>query len=549
MKKTVHVNIGGLAFILDEEAQQTLHNYFEKLRLKFLSGADSEEVIRDIEIRIAELFTARLGNRQVVSMEDVQEVMKLMGSPEDIAGEEVSGNGAKSSSVVPPAGKAQRRLFRDPEDSKVAGVIAGLCHYFGVQDPTWVRLLVVISLFFSFGTIVLIYALLWMVMPVAYTAADKLMMRGEPINIVTIEKEVREAAERIEKNITSTFSTDSFAGKLGNLILLFIKGVWKIFLWALGLFALFLFVIIAGTLFGAFSIAAVPISVTLLPLLGIGGWLKFCLLAGIILFLGMPLLGIIYLVLRLIFDLRNRAKYVKRSLFVVWLIGTLLLIASSIYISREFQSEGLSIAAQPLIQPADSSGLMVQINKDGIASDSGLEESESSDSEFWDIVINEQSVKTPNGYRIGKPWIKLYPSKSGSYELKKVVQASGRNVQDGRKNASQVHYDFSQTDTLLTLDGSVQLNKKGIWRDQKLYLYLGIPEGRIIHFSENIDEINATVKNDDSYDNKLFANTRWTNSNGKMVCLNCVDEIITDEAEEEEKEEMEKPTKPGKNNH
>ena len=345
MKKTVHVNIGGLAFILDEEAQQTLHNYFEKLRLKFLSGADSEEVIRDIEIRIAELFTARLGNRQVVSMEDVQEVMKLMGSPEDIAGEEVSGNGAKSSSMVPPAGKAQRRLFRDPEDSKLAGVIAGLCHYFGVQDPTWVRLLVVVSLFFSFGTIVLIYALLWMVMPVAYTAADKLMMRGEPINIVTIEKEVREAAERIEKNITSTFSTDSFAGKLGNLILLFIKGVWKIFLWALGLFALFLFVIIAGTLFGAFSIAAVPISVTLLPLLGIGGWVKVSLLSGIILFLGMPLLGIIYLVLRLIFDLKNRAKYVKRSLFVVWLIGTLLLIASSVYISREFQSQGLSTAA------------------------------------------------------------------------------------------------------------------------------------------------------------------------------------------------------------
>ncbi len=543
MKKTVHVNIGGLAFILDEEAQQMLHNYFESLRHKFLSGEDAEEVIRDIELRIAELFTARLGSRQVVSMEDVQEVMKLMGSPEDIAGEEPPASGLNDKSAVLPGGKAQRRLFRDPEDSKVAGVIAGLCHYFGVKDPTWARLLVVVALLFSFGTIVLIYVLLWIVMPVAHTAAEKLMMRGEPINIVTIEREVREAADRIEKNITLTFSSDSLVGRLGNLILLLIKGVWKIFLWVLGLFALFLFVIIAGSLFGAFSIAAVPLSVTLLPLLGIGGWLKVALISGIILFLGMPLLGIIYLVLRLIFDLRNRARYVKRSLFLIWLAGVFLLIVSGLYISQDFKSTGLITSAQPLIQPADSSSLMVQLNTEGIASDEAPEESEGSDSEFWDIVINEQSIKTANGYRIGEPWIKLYPSKTGSYEFKKVVQASGKSVQEGRKNASHIHYDFSQTDTLLTLDGSFQLNKKGIWRDQKLYLYLGIPEGRILHFSDNIDEVSATVKNDDSYDNHLFANTRWTNINGKIVCLNCEDEVLSDEQEEPIKDEKKKANK------
>ena len=543
MKKTVHVNIGGLAFILDEEAQQMLHNYFESLRHKFLSGEDAEEVIRDIELRIAELFTARLGSRQVVSMEDVQEVMKLMGSPEDIAGEEPPASGVNDKSAVLPGGKAQRRLFRDPEDSKVAGVIAGRCHYFGVKDPTWARLLVVVALLFSFGTIVLIYVLLWIVMPVAHTAAEKLMMRGEPINIVTIEREVREAADRIEKNITLTFSSDSLVGRLGNLILLLIKGVWKIFLWVLGLFALFLFVIIAGSLFGAFSIAAVPLSVTLLPLLGIGGWLKVALISGIILFLGMPLLGIIYLVLRLIFDLRNRARYVKRSLFLIWLAGVFLLIVSGLYISQDFKSTGLITSAQPLIQPADSSSLMVQLNTEGIASDEAPEESEGSDSEFWDIVINEQSIKTANGYRIGEPWIKLYPSKTGSYEFKKVVQASGKSVQEGRKNASHIHYDFSQTDTLLTLDGSFQLNKKGIWRDQKLYLYLGIPEGRILHFSDNIDEVSATVKNDDSYDNNLFANTRWTNINGKIVCLNCEDEVLSDEQEEPIKDEKKKANK------
>lgn len=541
MKKTINVNIGGTAFILDEEAHQILKDYFDSLRAKFGSSEDTEEVIRDIELRIGELLLSKMGNRQVAGVEEVYFVIAQMGQPEDIAGDPAES--AKSEKTESTEFKTQRRLFRDVEDARVAGVISGICHYFGLEDPTWVRLLVVISLFFSFGTTLLIYILLWIVMPEARTSAEKLMMRGEPVNILTIEKEVREAAGRVETTYKTTFNNNHFLGKLGNILTLLLKGVFKLALWIIGTIALFVFVLIAGTLFGAISIASIPFTTVLLPLLGIGGWLKFLLLAGIILLLGAPLLAIIYLVLRMVFNLKNRARYVRRSLFGAWIIGIVMLIMAAINISHYVKSEGVSITEQPILQPADSSSLLVQLNPAGFPAPNEVEEEESEDPEIWDIVINDQSLLTPTGIRIGKPWIKLYPSKSGTYEMKKVAIGAGRTVEEGRKNAQFVNCNYAQTDSILTLDGHYELKKNSPWRKQRMFIYLGVPEGKTIRFADNIDEVPATVKNDDSYDNTLFAGTVWTNRNGKITCLNCKEEISIEEEEKqwntgEEKEKI-----------
>ena len=169
MRKTLNINLGGLAFIIDENAFELLHNYLEALKRKFNNEAERAEIMNDIEARIAEMLNQRLEkSKEVIGVEDVQFVTDAMGKPEDIAGEETEEGGAtttgstQSATTTSSAATApvKKRLFRDPDDAKVGGVISGLCHYFGIADPVWMRIAALILIFFTSGTILLVYILL-----------------------------------------------------------------------------------------------------------------------------------------------------------------------------------------------------------------------------------------------------------------------------------------------------------------------------------------------------------------------------------------------------
>jgi phage shock protein PspC (stress-responsive transcriptional regulator) len=187
MKKTVSVNISGLFFHIDEDAYDRLNRYLAGIKRYFAKEEGRDEIISDIESRIAELLQKRLtGSRQVVNLTDVDEVVKLMGEPIEM----------ESGSTVPPANEANytyrrpRRLFRDPENKMIAGVASGMSAYFNL-DPVWMRLLFVISIFLS-GAGIIAYIILWIIVPEAITTADRLEMRGEPVNISNIEKSIKE---------------------------------------------------------------------------------------------------------------------------------------------------------------------------------------------------------------------------------------------------------------------------------------------------------------------------------------------------------------------
>ena len=223
MKKTININLGGQPFIIDEVAYEVLHRYFEALKLKFTVEAEQKEILSDIEARVGEVFTQRLGKtRAVVSEEDVDYVISLMGRPEDIAGETdtaAPGQQAKSTnSSTTYTGPVEKKFFRDPDNKKVGGVISGLCHYFGWSDPTWIRVaVIVLSLFsgFSLGfPIAVIYLILLIVVPEATTSAEKLQMRGEPVTIQNIEKEVRDAMTTAGHSINSIVKDNTLWGRI-----------------------------------------------------------------------------------------------------------------------------------------------------------------------------------------------------------------------------------------------------------------------------------------------------------------------------------------------
>ena len=125
MKKTVTANIAGTVFHVEEDAYEQLQRYLAGIRANFSGSAGAEDIMSDIEARIAELFTERMVGRNVVSISDIQHVESVMGRPEDFAGENDGGSAASSGPTAPTV-KAQRRFLRDTDDKWGGGVSGGL---------------------------------------------------------------------------------------------------------------------------------------------------------------------------------------------------------------------------------------------------------------------------------------------------------------------------------------------------------------------------------------------------------------------------------------
>jgi phage shock protein PspC (stress-responsive transcriptional regulator) len=200
MKKTLTANISGTVFNIEEDAYEALQRYLASIRSQFAGSPGQDEIMGDIEGRIAELFTERLaGRREVVVMADVEHVIGIMGQPEDYMGEsEDDAPGAGYASTG--GGHRHKRLFRDPDDRWVGGVLSGLAAYIGA-DPLWLRIPFIALVFLGVGSPILIYILLWILVPTASTAAERLMMGGEPVNVDNLKKAFEEGGQRVAKDV------------------------------------------------------------------------------------------------------------------------------------------------------------------------------------------------------------------------------------------------------------------------------------------------------------------------------------------------------------
>ena len=206
MNKTINVNLSGRFFYVDEAAYALLNDYLEKLKITFQNTPGKEEILGDIEARIAELFeTLKKQENQVIGKADVESIIETLGQPEDYITED--------DTTVPPQSDLGRKLFRDPDDRYIGGVAAGLAHYFRF-DVSWIRIIWAVLLFFSGGTFLIIYVLLWALVPEASTTAEKLQMRGEPVNISTIGKKIKDEFDQFSSRVKDAVEEESRTGDL-----------------------------------------------------------------------------------------------------------------------------------------------------------------------------------------------------------------------------------------------------------------------------------------------------------------------------------------------
>lgn len=187
MNKTVSIHLAGVFFHIDETAYEKLHQYLESIKSRFGNVQERNEIMNDIEARIAELFSDKLDkNRQVINLNDVEEVISVMGEPKDYTDSEAFEDDEAAYSKQ----DTNKRLYRDPDLKILGGVSGGLSHYFNV-DVVWIRIIWVLLVLAGFGSGIILYIVLWAIVPEAKTTSEKLSMKGFKANISNIQKNVK----------------------------------------------------------------------------------------------------------------------------------------------------------------------------------------------------------------------------------------------------------------------------------------------------------------------------------------------------------------------
>ena len=194
MKITVSINLGGYSFNIDEDAYTELKRYLKNLELHFAGEESSSEILSDIETRMAELFRTKITSyKQVINIEDVRQAISILGTPEDISDNEGPSPRDKFSSP------GYHRMYRDTDHRLIGGVCSGMGAYWDI-DPLIIRVIFV-ALALTGGLGAIVYLILYIAIPEAKTTAQKIEMKGNPVNIHNIKESVKKEFDNVRKNM------------------------------------------------------------------------------------------------------------------------------------------------------------------------------------------------------------------------------------------------------------------------------------------------------------------------------------------------------------
>ncbi|MDR0896120.1 MAG: PspC domain-containing protein [Prevotellaceae bacterium] len=338
MKKTLTVNLAGFVFHIDEDAYRLLDNYLNNLRLHFNRRVGVDEIIGDIEQRIADLFTEKLNTgKQVISIADVEEIIARIGQPEQMennaADDEQQTSTDRQGTADGNTYTTHRKFYRNPDDKVLGGVAGGLAAYLGC-DATALRLLFVLLLIVSAGISTVLYVVCWLIAPEAHTAAEKLSMRGEAVTIENIGKTVTDGFGRVYNGVNDYIKSDrprTTFQRIGDGLVSIIGFCLKVLLVILALCCsplLLVFIIVFVSLIFAAVTVAIGGGATLLAMFPMIDWTlpahplpAIVMYIACVLLAGIPLVSIVFYVLRLLFDWKPMPVGLKRTLVALWAVS------------------------------------------------------------------------------------------------------------------------------------------------------------------------------------------------------------------------------------
>lgn len=529
MKKTLNINLGGLIFHIDEDAFQKLEVYLGTLRKQFQKTSGGEEILSDVENRMAELFRERTGSsKEVINLGDVDEIIAIMGKPEDYLQEEVeTGNFEDYHSF-----STTKKMHRDIDNRIIGGVASGLGAYFNI-NPIFLRVLFLIMLFTG-GFGLLLYLILWAVMPAARTTAEKLQMRGKPVTLNNIESFVKKEGSAVGQKMTELSGKSSTA--LGNLfagLFKIIRLIFKFLLKAIGFFFLGIALIVLGSLVLSFFVG-VEIDGTYFgpeflqqsfDILSLDNSIYNSVMIGLsLIFLG-PLLLLIYYGLRIIFGIEPLNSAARKGLVLVTIAGLITLIVSGGQIAREFSNYGYQTSEQVLVP------------KNGM---------------IYFEVRQDSIYKQFDYYWGGSPWrlydgvsyfrdveLNIKRSRSNRTYLATKVSSQGRNRDEARRNARSIDH-YLQLDTGLVMSGAYfTLAEGGLYRSQSIEMTLYLAEGDTVYLGQGTEKITYDIDNVQNYWDPDMTGHFWAMTERGLFCTDCPETEIIEERWEEENDRRE----------
>ncbi|MEM8520603.1 PspC domain-containing protein [Flavobacterium sp. PL12] len=528
MNKTVNINLGGMFFHIDEDAFQKLTRYFDAIKRSISNSSGHDEIIKDIEMRVSELlFEKQKSDKHVIGLKDVDEVIAVMGQPEDYIIEDEDTAGPTYNSTT---SRSTKKLYRDKEKGMIGGVASGLGYYFGI-DAVWIRIVLILLVFAGFGTGILAYIILWIVTPEAITTTEKLEMTGEPVTISNIEKKVREEFENVSDKLKNVDydkygnQIRSGADKLGNSFGDFITTVFKIFAKFLGIIlilaglAMIIVFLVGALTLGSTNFSNFPFH----QFIESGNFTDYPIwVFGLLLFtaVAIPNFFLMLLGFKLVSpSLKSVGNVAKYTLLALWIISIALLISIGVKQASAFAVDGRVVKKENInLQATDT--LFIKFKHSDYFAKNIRDRNNfmiTQDSTGTDVIYSNQvSLR-----------IERTDEKVAYIQIEK--EAKGKSLSEAKNRAGQIKYSYSIEGSHLTLDNFLLTDLKNKYRDQEIEITLYLPKGTLL-------KPDASMTSYDRTDGDYFL---WNSDStteiyrvedNKIKCINCSDKQ-TDEYE------------------
>ena len=592
MNKVININFQGRILPIEEIAYETLKQYIESLRVYFANEEGRDEIINDIECRIAELCEERLKKGTVcIAVGDIDLIIASIGRPADFEAQDgfeatssqsqqstnqhndqnnyqnTSGSNysnfdssnnrpkrlyrdeqnkvlggvcsgianyfgieplvvrilwffligvnilgylilwiAVPSTSIKVVGGVRKRLFRDIDNKVIGGVAAGLSKYFGIQ--VWiVRILFLIpfirfvvnyrhmhlwqfwdapdfpnllDITFSPGA-VFVYIVLWLVLPEAKTSADKLEMVGEKVDLNSIKNTIQNDMEGFSKRAQS-WGSDLYNRNKGNTVSNnetapiekrkgFIYFIGRIITLCIKGFVYFILAIVGVSLLAALFGIGVA-ATALLPLKNFlleEGAQNWSVIGAILLFIWVPIIGIVAAIIRKIAGFKKANIWVRSSFWALWIVGWVMLFYFGSSLGSSFSRHNV---------PAEQTIALTNPKIDylEITAAPKMKYYEN----HWFQIEPFQGFSDEDTVYVRNLRIRIVQSLNDSFQVRIVKLSNGKTVQNANDLANKINFQLTQQDSLVYLDKGIGINRKDKFRNQHIIMTIAVPIGKRI---------------------------------------------------------------------
>lgn len=514
MKKTFTINISGTVFHIEEDAFEKLQAYLQKLSSYFEQQTGGQEILQDIEARIAELLQEKMkeGN-EAVTNEWVEEVMHRMGNPEDFMDADSTGDAPKNEAK---AEKIRRRLYRDGESRVLGGVCSGLGAYFNI-DPVFLRILFVVLVFLGAGISFFIYIILWIVVPKARTTAQRLEMRGEEATIPNIQKTIQEEVKEVRNSFSKINQSDmvqqgrKMAGKAGQASVQVAKGLGRALavffgslLILLGFFGLvsFLISVAVGNSFMSSSVSGLD------PDLNFGGIMAFVVSPGVmslailllVLIVGITLLAILFIGTKLVFRYKTNNKLIGLGAFGIWLVAVVAAVALTLGQVGNFSHKN-TVSTSKALNCTACQTLKVELDANA------LQKSSDENSRYEDYFLMGESS---NKVLAGRPQLSIESTEGTDFSVVVRKSSRGKDAAEVQANLNKIDYTINSSDSTLVLQPFFVIGNQAKLRSQDVLITVKVPQGKQVRLGKDLDELRLNIDNLNNLWNEEMTEKTWT---------------------------------------